>query len=43
MGEINAMDLFIPKGVGLIHMDVFGLPPIPTGSFWQFGSLEVFS
>jgi hypothetical protein len=24
-------------------MDVGGLPPIPTGSFWQFSSLVVFS
>jgi hypothetical protein len=23
-------------------MDVSGLPPIPTGSFWQFSSLAVF-
>jgi hypothetical protein len=22
----------------MIQMDVGGLPPIPTGSFWQFGS-----
>jgi hypothetical protein len=26
----------------LIHMDFGGLPPIPTGSFWQFSSLAVF-
>jgi hypothetical protein len=31
----------LPKGGGLIHMDVGGLPPIPTGSFWQFSSLVV--
>jgi hypothetical protein len=23
-------------------MDFVGLPPIPTGSFWQFSSLAVF-
>jgi hypothetical protein len=34
----------IPKSViNLIQMDVGGLPPIPTGSFWQFSSLAVFS
>jgi hypothetical protein len=33
---------FIPKGGGLIHMDFSGLPPIPTGSFWQFSSLTIF-
>jgi hypothetical protein len=27
----------------MIQMDVGGLPPIPTGSFWQFSSLAVFS
>jgi hypothetical protein len=26
----------------LIQMDVGGLPPIPTSSFWQFFSLAVF-
>jgi hypothetical protein len=26
----------------MIYMDVGGLPPIPTGSFWQFSSLVVF-
>jgi hypothetical protein len=26
----------------LIQMDVGGLPPIPTDSFWQFSSLVVF-
>jgi hypothetical protein len=33
--------LLIPKGEILIHIDVFGLPPIQTGSFlavFLFGS-----
>jgi hypothetical protein len=33
----------IPKGVGLIQVDISGHPPIPTGSSWQFFSLVVFS
>jgi hypothetical protein len=32
----------IPKGGGLIQMDVGDLPSIPTGSFWWFSSLVVF-
>jgi hypothetical protein len=31
----------IYKGGVLIHMDVGALPPIPTGSFWQFSSLVI--
>jgi hypothetical protein len=27
----------------MIQMDAGGLPPIPTGSFWQFSSLAIFS
>jgi hypothetical protein len=32
-----------PKEGEMIQMDFGGLQPIPTGSFWQFSSLVVFS
>ena len=43
----NILMMKSQKNIGskknLIQMDVVGLPLIPTGSFWQFSSLAVFS